>query len=119
MKNVNVRMLSDGSSENGRYNAMRNNIIRLAAASTAVVFGLLLLTSCYKVVGPGHVGIVVKQSGSDRGVQDFPVQSGRVWYNPVNEVVLSYPTYVQRAIWTSSLQEGAVCSLAGLSTPRS
>jgi regulator of protease activity HflC (stomatin/prohibitin superfamily) len=57
-------------------------------------------------VAPGHVGIVVKQSGSDRGVQDFPVQSGRVWYNPINEVVLTYPTYVQRAIWTSSAQEG-------------
>ena len=57
-------------------------------------------TGCYKVVAPGHVGIVVKQSGTDRGVQDFPIQSGRVWYNPVNEAVLTYPTYVQRAIWT-------------------
>jgi regulator of protease activity HflC (stomatin/prohibitin superfamily) len=63
-------------------------------------------TGCYKVVAPGHVGIVVKQSGSDRGVQDYPIQTGRVWYNPINEVVLTYPTYVQRAIWTSSTQEG-------------
>ena len=63
-------------------------------------------TGCYKVVAPGHVGVVVKQAGSDRGVQDFPIQSGRVWYNPVNEVVLTYPTYVQRAIWTASTQEG-------------
>lgn len=66
----------------------------------------MLLTGCYKVVAPGHVGIVVKQSGSDRGVQDFPIQSGRVWYNPVNETVLTYPTFVQRAIWTSSTNEG-------------
>jgi regulator of protease activity HflC (stomatin/prohibitin superfamily) len=106
MKNVNFRLLNDGSSADGRDNSMRNKMVRLGAAASAVVFGLLVLTSCYKVVGPGHVGIVVKQSGSDRGVQDFPVQSGRVWYNPINEVVLSYPTYVQRAIWTSSLQEG-------------
>jgi hypothetical protein len=35
-------------------------------------------TGGYKVVAPGHVGIVVKQSGSDRGVQDFPIQTGRV-----------------------------------------
>ena len=49
---------------------------------------------------------MVKQSGSDRGVQDFPIQSGRVWFNPVNEVVLTYPTYVQRAIWTANTQEG-------------
>jgi len=74
--------------------------------SITVVCAALSLTGCYRVVAPGHVGIVVKQAGSDRSVQDFPVQSGRVWYNPVNEVVLTYPTYVQRAIWTSSTQEG-------------
>jgi len=71
-----------------------------------MVCAALSLTGCYRVVAPGHVGIVVKQAGTDRGVQDFPVQSGRVWYNPINEVVLTYPTYVQRAIWTSSTQEG-------------
>jgi hypothetical protein len=52
------------------------------------------------------VGIVEQQSGSDCGVEDFPAQTGRVWYNPINEVVLVYPAYVQRAIWTSSPQEG-------------
>lgn len=70
------------------------------------VAAMACCTGCYKVVAPGNVGIVVKQAGSDRGVQDFPIQSGRVWYNPVNEVVLTYPTYVQRAIWTASAQEG-------------
>ena len=64
------------------------------------------LTGCYKVVTPGNVGIIVKQAGTDRGVQDFPIQSGRVWYNPINEVVLTYPTFVQRAVWTASTQEG-------------
>lgn len=71
-----------------------------------IICAALSLTGCYRVVAPGHVGIVVKQAGTDRGVQDFPIQSGRVWYNPVNEIVLTYPTYVQRAIWTSSAQEG-------------
>jgi regulator of protease activity HflC (stomatin/prohibitin superfamily) len=80
---------------------MRRNLF-LISIGTAAVF----LTGCYRVVAPGNVGIVVKQSGTDRGVQDFPIQSGRVWYNPVNEVVLTYPTYVQRAIWSSSAQEG-------------
>ena len=58
------------------------------------------------MVTPGNVGIIVKQAGTDRGVQDFPIQSGRVWYNPINEVVLTYPTFVQRAVWTASTQEG-------------
>jgi regulator of protease activity HflC (stomatin/prohibitin superfamily) len=85
---------------------LRNRMITVGVATVPAVLGLALLTSCYKVVAPGHVGIVVKQSGTDRGVQDFPVQTGRVWFNPINEVVLTYPTYVQRAIWTSSTQEG-------------
>ncbi|HLG94989.1 MAG TPA: SPFH domain-containing protein [Bryobacteraceae bacterium] len=74
--------------------------------ATSAIAAMTYCTGCYKVVAPGHVGIVVKQSGSDRGVQDFPIQSGRVWYNPINEVVLTYPTYVQRAIWSASPQEG-------------
>ena len=85
---------------------MRNRLIRIGTVAIAAVIALWMLTFCYKVVAPGHVGIVVKQSGSDRGVQDFPIQSGRVWFNPVNEVVLTYPTYVQRAIWTANTQEG-------------
>jgi len=48
-------------------------------------------TGCYKVVAPGHVGIVVKQSGSDRGVQDFPIQTGRVWYNPIQRGCADLP----------------------------
>jgi regulator of protease activity HflC (stomatin/prohibitin superfamily) len=89
-----------GVGESGR------KLIGLAVAAVPVVAGVCLIASCYKVVMPGYVGIVVKQSGTDRGVQDFPARSGRVWYNPINEVVLTYPVFVQRAIWTSSAQEG-------------
>jgi regulator of protease activity HflC (stomatin/prohibitin superfamily) len=84
----------------------RGRVATIVVAVVTAVFCLFVVTSCYKVVAPGHVGIVVKQSGSDRGVQDFPIQTGRVWYNPINEVVLTYPTYVQRAIWTSATTEG-------------
>lgn len=67
----------------------------------------LTTTGCWTVVEPGHVGIRVNQSGSDRGVQDFPLQSGRVFYNPITETVFQYPTYVQRAIWTATKTEGS------------
>ncbi|HLK20673.1 MAG TPA: prohibitin family protein [Bryobacteraceae bacterium] len=106
MKNLKMTILSGTSDGDGGGDFMRNKITKIAAGAVPVVFGLWLIMSCYKIVAPGHVGIVVKQSGSDRGVQDFPVQSGRVWYNPVNEVVLTYPTFVQRAIWTVSTLEG-------------
>jgi regulator of protease activity HflC (stomatin/prohibitin superfamily) len=88
------------------FGAGGRSVVGIAVAAAPVIAGVWLLTACYKVVMPGYVGIVVKQSGSDRGVQDFPVRSGRVWYNPLNEVVLTYPVFVQRAIWSSSTQEG-------------
>lgn len=73
---------------------------------TPVLALLCITTGCYTTVEPGRVGIKVKQTGGDRGVQDIPAQSGRVFYNPINEYVLEYPTSVQRAIWTSSTSEG-------------
>lgn len=106
MKNLNMKIFDEHSGANGGNNPVWNKAVRVITIALPVVLGLWLITACYKLVAPGHVGIVVKQSGTDRGVQDFPVKTGRVWFNPINEVVLTYPTYVQRAIWTSSTQEG-------------
>lgn len=77
-----------------------------AIALAFLVLAMVSTTGCYKLITPGHVGVVVHQTGSDRGVQDFPLQVGRVWYNPVTETVFEYPTNVQRVIWTKSAQEG-------------
>ncbi len=70
------------------------------------IVSLAGLSGCYTTVEPGRVGIKVKQTGGDRGVQDIPTETGRVFYNPINEYVLEYPTSVQRAIWTASKNEG-------------
>lgn len=67
---------------------------------------MLLLCGCYKIIPPGEVGIKVQQTGSDRGVSNTPLETGRVFYNPFNENVLEYPTNMQRAIWTRSESEG-------------
>jgi len=106
MKNVTGIFQEHTESSGGGSDFMTNRLVKIAAIGAAGFIALSLVRSCYRVVAPGHVGIVVKQSGTDRGVQDFPVQSGRVWFNPINEIVLTYPTYVQRAIWTSSVSEG-------------
>lgn len=79
----------------------------LSTISTVGIVCLAISTSaCYKVIPPGHAGIVVQQTGKARGVQEIPVSTGRVFYNPFNEDVLDYPTFVQRAIWTASTSEG-------------
>jgi regulator of protease activity HflC (stomatin/prohibitin superfamily) len=65
-----------------------------------------LAAGCYKVVEPGYVGIKVNMSGDDRGVDQLPIETGRVSYNPFTQQVYAYPTFVQTAVWTHSLDEG-------------
>lgn len=57
-------------------------------------------------VSPGHVGIVINHAGTYRGVEDVPMTTGWVWYNPFTQNVLNYPTFVQTAVWTASKEEG-------------
>lgn len=66
----------------------------------------IFTTGCNTVIEPGHVGIVINQSGSYRGVQDLPLKTGRVFYNPWTETVFEYPTFVQTAKWTRDPNEG-------------
>ena len=53
-------------------------------------------------VDAGHVGIRVKLAGSDRGVQDMPVVTGWVFYNPLTEQIVLFPTSVQNVVWSES-----------------
>jgi len=57
-------------------------------------------------VDAGHVGIKVRLAGSDRGVQDMPVVTGWVFYNPLTEQIVMFPTSVQNVVWTQSAHEG-------------
>lgn len=61
-----------------------------------LLFGLALATlaSCTRI-DAGHEGILIKQYGTDKGVQDVSLVTGRVWYNPWTEDVEQYATFVQ------------------------
>lgn len=72
----------------------------------ACVVLALTATGCSTRIGPGHVGIVVQASGTDKGVLDAPVRTGRVFYNPFYESIIEYPTFVQTVVWTKSTSEG-------------
>lgn len=55
---------------------------------------LATLASCTRI-DAGHEGILIKQYGTDKGVQDVSLVTGRVWYNPWTEDVEQYATFVQ------------------------
>lgn len=73
---------------------------------------LLLLLSVFSTgcigcerINAGHVGIKIELAGSARGVQDVPIVTGYVLYNPLTQNVFEYPTYVQTAVWARSAPE--------------
>jgi regulator of protease activity HflC (stomatin/prohibitin superfamily) len=78
----------------------------------ALVFLFLLCGSCVFYssctrVDVGHVGIRVRLAGDDRGVEDAPIVTGWVLYNPATEDIIEFPTNVQNVVWTADLNEGA------------
>ncbi|HEX7667732.1 MAG TPA: prohibitin family protein [Polyangiaceae bacterium] len=73
-----------------------------------VVAIVVMIVGCSATtrIDAGHVGIRVKLAGSDRGVQDMPVVTGWVLYNPATEQIIIFPTSVQNVVWTAGAHEG-------------
>lgn len=72
----------------------------------------LLFVICISVLGmgctrvePGYVGIKVNQWGSQKGVEDFPLKTGLVWYNPITEDIHKFPTFMQNAVWDKDFSQ--------------
>jgi regulator of protease activity HflC (stomatin/prohibitin superfamily) len=74
--------------------------------SLGILSAAIFATGCATRIGPGNVGIKVDLAGSQRGVEDLPIRTGWVFYNPAGSKVVEYPTYVQTAKWTHDLNEG-------------
>ncbi len=79
---------------------------RLVILILAVI--ALSVVGCASIsrVDAGHVGIRVKLAGNNRGVQDMEVKTGWVFYNPLTEQIVIFPTSVQNVVWTASTNEG-------------
>lgn len=71
---------------------------------TLLIVVLLMFGSACTRIGPGYVGIKVNQAGSDRGVEDYPIQMGWVWYNPLTSDVYEYPIYTHTVSWDNDSQ---------------
>ncbi|GAC1584328.1 MAG: prohibitin family protein [Polyangiales bacterium] len=70
---------------------------------------LILWIGCVSVtrVDAGHVGVRVKLAGTSRGVQDSPTVQGWVFFNPLTEQIVQFPTAVLNVVWTQSPHEGS------------
>lgn len=59
---------------------------------------MLFVVGC-DYIAPGYVGIKVNSWGTQKGVDDYPVYSGRVLYNPFTESVHEFPVFMQNITW--------------------
>ena len=86
--------------------AGKSIIPRLVLSVVLILGAFALFSSCAARVDAGHVGIRVKLAGSSRGVDDIPVVTGWVFYNPLTEQLVMFPTSVQNIVWTKDPHEG-------------
>ena len=79
-----------------------------------IVLTLVVFNSCNERIDAGNEGILVKLYGSEKGVQDVSLVSGRVWYNPLTEEVYEFPLFVQTInyeAFTVNAKDGSVFSV--------
>lgn len=60
----------------------------------AIVILMTILYSCQRI-DAGQVGIKVKLTGTNKGVQDVTEVTGWVFYNPLSYSVYEFPTFIQ------------------------
>src|SRR6516165_7057315 len=79
---------------------------RLIVAAVSLI--AINMAGCFgcTYIPPGYVGIKVNLYGSQRGVQDIPVLTGRVIYNPWTEKIYDFPTFLQYRSWVQNPYEG-------------
>jgi regulator of protease activity HflC (stomatin/prohibitin superfamily) len=83
------------------------NILKLAVATVAVLILLVVFVSNVVTrVEVGNVGLRVNLAGPSRGVENVPVVTGWVWYNPFTEQIIEFPTRVLSVTWTRDRSEG-------------
>jgi len=75
---------------------MKNKIFKIALLFTALIY----FTACTRI-DAGYDGILIKQYGSDKGVQDVSLVTGRVFYNLWTEDVEQMATFVQTVDYTA------------------
>jgi regulator of protease activity HflC (stomatin/prohibitin superfamily) len=90
---------------------MRKSVLlSLVLGLVAILTTGLLMSSCTRI-DAGYEGILVKQYGTEKGVQDVSLVTGRVWYNPLTESVFQFPVFVQTVDYdpfTVNAKDGSV-----------
>lgn len=73
---------------------LRKLIIRGSIAIGIILF-IIIQPFTYENIDAGNVGIKINLYGTDRGVDNITLVTGRVWYNTWTTKVVEFPTFTQ------------------------
>ena len=81
-------------SEEGR-SPSRLKIIKAIALVVLLFIFWIVQPFTYENIDAGNVGIKINLYGSDRGVDNITIVTGRVWYNTWTTKIVEFPTFTQ------------------------
>ncbi|RYD92814.1 MAG: hypothetical protein EOP54_20175, partial [Sphingobacteriales bacterium] len=81
--------------EDGRPTFNVGKIVKIAGAVVLVIVIWLIQPITYENIDAGNVGIKINLYGTDRGVDNITIVTGRVWYNTWTTKIVEFPTYTQ------------------------
>jgi len=70
-------------------------IIKYGLIFIVFLIFLVIQPFTYENIDAGNVGIKINLYGSDRGVDNITIVTGRVWYNSWTTKIVEFPTYTQ------------------------
>ena len=70
-------------------------IIKVAVITVIAILALIIQPFTYENIDAGNRGIKINLYGSDRGVDNITVVTGRVWYNSWTTKIVEFPTFTQ------------------------
>ncbi|MCD8741603.1 hypothetical protein LT679_13395 [Mucilaginibacter roseus] len=70
-------------------------VFRIGGVVIVLVVALFIQPFTYENIDAGNVGIKINLYGSDRGVDNITIVTGRVWYNTWTTKIVEFPTYTQ------------------------
>jgi regulator of protease activity HflC (stomatin/prohibitin superfamily) len=74
---------------------MRRNVILGIIGFVVAMVVLLVQPISFENIDAGNVGIKINLYGSDKGVDNITLVTGRVWYNSWTTKIIEFPTFTQ------------------------
>ena len=74
---------------------LRKKILRIAGIVVVALILWIIQPVSYENIDAGNVGIKINLYGTDRGVDNITIVTGRVWYNTWTTKIIEFPTFTQ------------------------